>query len=286
MGIRATAARRPPGGGDGGHARQRHVGGDGPPRQVEPVDAVLDDRLQAGRERHPSGQTDRGADRGGGDTDDGAVGQRDEPHMAVGGTERREHAQGAQAALGHHGEPGHGQQPDKEQPDRRQDQHEGLGRRPAGGSPGGDIDARATREVERLQAVRCAVDQDRHAGGRVGLAGRHQGELVQQVQGVFDQTDDLQCPGSLVPDAADVQVVGGGDVAGHGDLVGTGRVPPGVEPHRHMDVRAAGVLGPHVRGGHRPRQRQWSDGRRRRWCRTGSGGRPGPPSGRDRSQAG
>jgi hypothetical protein len=108
---------RPPGGGDSGRDAEDHPGADRPPRQVEPVNPVPGDRLQPGCECEPPGQADCGAGHGGDGPHDGAIGQYDQPDVAVGRAEGPEHAKRPEPALGHHGVAGYGHQSDKEQPD-------------------------------------------------------------------------------------------------------------------------------------------------------------------------
>ena len=151
---------------------QDHGRGDRPPRagRTGRCGARRSTR-SVGTNANHAGQPDGGADDRGGGADGGAVGQHDQPDVAVGRAERAEHAQGPQAALGHHGEPGDRHQADEEQPERAEDEHDGLGGGLVAGRRG-DSMPRPVPLGSRNDWRLCwlALTQDRDAGRRVGLA--------------------------------------------------------------------------------------------------------------------
>jgi hypothetical protein len=167
------------------------------------------------------------------------------------GADRAEHAQGSEAAASHHGEPCHRQQADEQEAKRGEDQHHRLredrGARTTdtGGDPG------PAGKPERLQSLPGRVEKNRDAGRWVGLPGRDERELVEQVEWVLDQTDDAKRPAALVPHAPDMQAEVLRHAAGHRNLAGTRGEAARVEAHRHVAEGPVRILGPDVDGGHR-----------------------------------
>ena len=119
--------RRPPGGDHGGHDREDHRRRDRPPLQVESADPVIDEALEAGRERNPGRETQDGSGHGADDADDRSVGDHREANLAVGRAERAQHAERPEPALGHDGETRGGNEADEQETDglQREDDHRG-----------------------------------------------------------------------------------------------------------------------------------------------------------------
>jgi hypothetical protein len=184
---------------------------------------------------------------GGYDAHDGAVGDHHEPNVAVRRAERAEHAKRAKPPLGHHREAGHGHETDEDQPERGEGEHDDCGADPRGGRRG-SLGCRTARETERRDARRRRVEQDRHLGRRADLLRCHQRELVQQVRGILNQTDDAPGVAVLVPEVTDPQVEQGRHLVAHPDLVRTGRVAARDEGEHRLPVGAAWVLGAQFHG--------------------------------------
>ncbi len=239
---------RPPRRDEGREHGEQHRGDDRPPREVEAVDAMVREMFEHRSERDPSGEADqRAADRADG-TDNRAVGEHREAHVAVGRAERAEHAERAQAPLRHDREPCRRDQADEQQPDglERQDGRRdgGLARRRA------QADLGVAAGVERLELVGRAVEQHRDPRRRVGLPRRDEGELVAEVDRVLDDPDHLARRAVLGELVADVQPEGRGGTVGERDLVRAGRVATGHQAQQDVAVLAEGVLRPQVeRGG-------------------------------------
>ena len=205
-------ARRPPRRDDRGYDGQDHRGGNRPPLQMESVDPVPDQRLEARRERDPGGQAQRGSGRCAGDADNDSVGDHREANLAVGRAERAQHAQRPEPALRDDSEARGGNQTDEEETDRLEceDDHRncGLARGRAG-----SLARRRARGSECIDRTSGGVEQDRHLGRWVGLSGRDECELVTQAQGVLDEPDDVARHTVQVHGVADVHVVGCGGIA-------------------------------------------------------------------------
>ena len=152
---------------------------------------MFGDRAQRRHEREPPRQTDEGADDRRCGSHRRAVGQHGQSDVAVGGAHGSKHAQGSQAPPRHHRESGHRQQADEEQAQCAEDEHHRLYLDGGGRTAAANGKAGAAGEPERLEALLTGVEQDRDTGRRVELPGGDEGELVEQVEGVFDQANDV-----------------------------------------------------------------------------------------------
>ena len=113
------------GGEEGRDDREHHGRHDHVPRQGEHPDEVVRVLLVGRAVGEPHHQAQHEAHDGPDDPDDDAVGLQDEPDVAVGRPHGLEHAEGAHAALGQHGEAADRHEGDEEHADGRQRQHDG-----------------------------------------------------------------------------------------------------------------------------------------------------------------
>ena len=214
---------------------------------------MLDDRLHPRGGGEPSRQAHRRAGHRGDGPDDRAVSEQDEAHMLVGRADGSQHAQRPHPAPGHHREPGHGHQTDEEQSDRRED--EDLQR---GGDVlvrGPDLDIRPVDGRGRGDLLLGGSDQDRHRVRGIRLTRGYQSELVQQVQGVLDQTDHPPIRPALAPCAPKVQLEDARHRIGHRDLTRPQWIPALVHAQRRTAVGPVRAFGPEIDRGHRPGDR-------------------------------
>ncbi len=207
---------------------------------MESVDPVIDEALEAGRECNPCREPQDSSGHGADNTDNGSVGDHRETDLAVGRAERSEHAQRPQPALRHDGEARGGDEADEQETHglQREDDHRdgGLVR----GRAASDVHCVPTGGARRLLAG--GVEQDRHLSRRVGLARRDERELVVEVQGVLDHSDDVA--GHAVRDEgiADLHVEGRRGIGRHRDVVRAGRETPGDEAECGVTVRPVRIL--------------------------------------------
>ena len=234
-------ARRPPRGDDRGHEREDHRCDNCPPREVEAVDAMPDERLEPWREQEPREQPDNRSGERAHSTDDRAVRDHREPHVPVGRAERAQHAQRAQAALRHHGEPRGGDQAHEQEADGLERENNHRGRSLAQRTARPDA-RRAAGRMEVVDLPAWGVEQDRHLRGRVGLARCHERELVAQVEAVLDDADNAARTPVGNHGVADVHVQRRGRARGQGDVTRARRKPPGDEAQQRMPELAVGVL--------------------------------------------
>ena len=224
---------------DGGHHGQQQRQADHPPRQGEHADQVVRALLQRGPVGQPAGQPEHQAEDRAGDADDGAVGQHHEADVPVGGARRGEHAEGPQPALRQHGEAADRDQGDEQHPDdqagdgdRLGVDHVGLRLRSGGRDVMGDRGGRPAGPVEQHGDLGRVMD----------LAGRHEGELVQQALRVLHDAHDGPCGAALVPHAADPEAEVGRHPAGHRYLACPRWEVPGDQGEHRLPVRAVRVL--------------------------------------------
>ena len=198
---RAARARRPPRRDHGGHDREDHRRHDRPPLQVESVDAVIDEALEAGRERDPRREAQRPRRR--------RRRRRRRPlrwrpsRGEPGGRSRRARpsmpsARSRRCAMT--AKPAAATRPTNSRPMVSSARTTIAVAVLFDGRAGSDAD-RVARRAERVDLPAGRVEQDRHLRGRVGLARRDERELVVEVQRVLDQSDDVA--GHAVRDEAD-----------------------------------------------------------------------------------
>ena len=162
-------SRRPPGGGGRPEDREQDGRRDQPPREAEPVDAMVDRGLERRGEDDPEREARDRPDERGDRPDDGAVGQQHEAKVLLRGADGGEHAELAEPSLRDDREACGGDQRGQEQEDGGHGEH--RQRSSAGWSfPRSSEPAKADRtrsprdskkESTRLVA---RVDQDRRRG--------------------------------------------------------------------------------------------------------------------------
>ena len=151
----------------------------------------------------PRADPDQTTEDRGDDADDGAVGDHDQSDVAVGGTDRFEHAERTEPALSQHREPSRGDEPDEDQPEDCDDEHDDRRVDPVRHYR--NFRRGAVGEMESGQRTRAGVEQDGHLAGRADLTGSEECEIVEQVLRVLDNADDVESATRLVPDAAYIE---------------------------------------------------------------------------------
>ena len=141
---------------------------DQPPRKAEPVDAMVDRRLERRRERDPEREARDRPDECGDRPDDGAVRQQHEAEVLLRRADGGEHAELAEPSLGDDGEAGGGNQRRQEEEDGGHGEHRQRLRRTAdvasadhgaregragSGRPGIDRRSRATSALASTSTV-------------------------------------------------------------------------------------------------------------------------------------
>ena len=97
------------------------------PRKAEPVDAMVDRRLQSRREQDPEREARDRPDECGDRPDDGAVGQQHEAKMLLRGADGGKHAELAKPSLGNDCEAGGGNERRQEEEDSGDGEHRQRG---------------------------------------------------------------------------------------------------------------------------------------------------------------
>ena len=102
--------------------------------------------------------------------------------------------------------------------------------------------------MNELSGAPGVVEQRRDSGGIRHLPGCDERELVEEALGVLDDAHHLALDAADPPGVSHPQVERRRDAAGHGDLVGTGRVVPGDEGEHRTAEGSVRVLRPELIG--------------------------------------
>ena len=210
--------------------------------------------FDVGSVRDPRHHTQCRAHHGADDADGEAVGPHHQSDVLVGGAEGAEHADGPHSPLGQDGEATHGDKPDEEHAEGSDEDHEDLWIESA---------VECVGRGEHLQPERGElgigrIKQQRHLARGAKLSRQDQGELVEQVLRVLDDTDHMAGHPRVMPDTSHVEPEVRGHAGGNGHLAGRSREASADHAQHGLAVGAFGVLGPELVGGDRPGNR---DGR-------------------------
>ena len=212
------------------------------------VDAMTEGRLERRDERDPERETrdrpEQRADR----ADDRAVGEKHEPEVLPGRTDRSEHAQLAEPSLSDDGEAGGGDERGQQQEDRGHGEHRQRVRPPVAAPRLGLPPARTgfpgmLLVYEGVHRAGVGVDEDRDVIRPSRGRGGDEGELVAQIAWVLDDADDRPATAVEGKRLPDLEPQERGHAVGDGNFAGSVRVAASAERQARATVRPARVLG-------------------------------------------
>ncbi len=232
---------RPEHGDEHDHREQR-------PRQADRVDAMTESRLERRDERDPERETcdrpEQRADR----ADDRAVGEKHEPEVLPGRTDRSEHAQLAEPSLSDDGEACRGDERGQQHEDRGHGEHRQRVRPPVvaprlGPHQRGPVSLEVLLVDEGVHRAGVGVDEDRDVIRSSCRRGGDERELVAQIAWVLDDADDRPATAVEGKRLPDLEPQERGHAVGDGSFVGSVRVAASAERQARATVRPARVLG-------------------------------------------
>ena len=217
------------------------------PRQADRVDAMTEGRLERRDERDPERETRDGPEQRADRADDRAVGEKHEPEVLPGRTDRSEHAQLTEPSLSDDGEACGGDERRQQQEDRGHGEHrQRVGPRVAAPRPGphqrGPVSL-VLLVYEGVNRAGVGVDEDRDPIRPSRGRGGDKGELVAQIAWVLDDADDRPATAVEVERLPDLEPEERGHAVGDGNFVGSVRVAASAERQARASVCAARVLG-------------------------------------------